>query len=372
MRLLLVTSVDPWTRSVSTIHHLVAAGRRLGHEVALFGEANEELPDLPFTLDTADVDLALFVIQVPTDFPDMPHLARLLDSVPRGKRAVVDLWGRFNDTIRVAHDFNHLEKIDGHLGWEWEDAFRATSDVIVQPTAAPLRSNVGTFLFHGFEPSAVVVPDEDAARAAARWRGAGADAKPFGVMYVGSNWQRWEQVRSFLEAYGTVKDKIGRACLAGWDWGSRPDWAVEQGIMGIDTDPEFLASQDVEVWDGVRFDHIVEMLGQARFAPVFHRPLFRQLGFVTARSFETFHADAMPVLMLPGDFAEQVYGPAARMLVPDGDVAAHLMRVLDEPERYWQALLDTRAYLAAHHSYERRYEELAQLAGRAAAAGAGG
>ena len=54
----------------------------------------------------------------------MPHLARVLDGIPREKRVVVDLWGRFNDTIRVDHDFNHLEKLDGHPGWEWEDAIR--------------------------------------------------------------------------------------------------------------------------------------------------------------------------------------------------------------------------------------------------------
>ena len=55
---------------------------------------------------------------------------------------VVDLWGRFNDTIRVDHDFNHLEKLDGHLGWEWEDAIRAVSGTILQPTLAPLRADV--------------------------------------------------------------------------------------------------------------------------------------------------------------------------------------------------------------------------------------
>ncbi len=124
MKLLLVISVDPWTRSVSTVHKYVATGRALGHEVAVYGPANPELPGLPFTTELSGVDLALFVVQVPTDFPDMPLLARLLDGIPRERRAVVDLWGRFNDTIRVEHDFNHLEKLDGHLGWEWEDAIR--------------------------------------------------------------------------------------------------------------------------------------------------------------------------------------------------------------------------------------------------------
>ncbi len=125
-------------------------------------------------------------IQVPSDFPDMPHLARVLDGVPREKRMVVDLWGRFNDTIRVDHDFNHLEKLDGHAGWEWEDAIGAVGGTILQPTLAPQRSDVRPFLFHGYDPGSVVKPHKTARDAAAAW-----SDKPYGAMYVGSNWQRW-------------------------------------------------------------------------------------------------------------------------------------------------------------------------------------
>ena len=131
---------------------LPKALRALGHDVALFGPPNPNLPALPYTTDLGGVDLALFVVQVPADFPQMPHLAHLIDTIPREKRAVVDLWGRYNETIFVDHDFNHLEKLDGHMGWEWEEAFRATSDIILQPTLKPLRTDAGSFLFHGFAP----------------------------------------------------------------------------------------------------------------------------------------------------------------------------------------------------------------------------
>lgn len=357
MKLLLVTSVDPWTRSVSTVHRWVEAGRALGHEVAVYGEPNPDLPLLPYTTDLSEVDAALFVIQVPSDFPDMPHLARVLDGVPREKRMVVDLWGRFNDTIRVDHDFNHLEKLDGHAGWEWEDAIGAVGGTILQPTLAPQRSAVRSFLFHGYDPGSVVKPHKTAREAAAAWRD-----KPYGAMYAGSNWQRWEQVRRFLEGYAPAREKIGRVCLVGWDWDKRPDWAVEKGIMGVDTDPAFLAELGVEFRDGVRFDEVVGCLGQARFAPVVHRPLFRHLGFVTNRTFETFYADTLPVLMLPRDFVTAVYGPAALTLVPaDDDVGAYLTDALRRPEHYWDAVLKTRAHLAQHQSYAQRFQELARL-----------
>src|SRR5690349_124985 len=142
MKILLVTSVDPWTRSVSTIHSWVKAGRALKQDVAVYGEPDAALPGLAFTTDLGNVDVAAFVVQVPSDFPDMPRLARVLDTVPRERRVLIDLWGRFNDTIRVDHDFNHLEKLDGHLGWEWGEAFKAVSDVILQPTLAPRRPGV--------------------------------------------------------------------------------------------------------------------------------------------------------------------------------------------------------------------------------------
>jgi hypothetical protein len=366
MKLLLVTWVDPWVRSVSTVHKFVAAGRAMGHDVAVYGEPQAELPALPFTVDLSGVDLALFIIQVPTDFPDMPYLARLLDGVPRERRVVVDLWGKFNDTIRLEHDFNHLEKLDGHLGWEWVDAFQAVSGTILQPTLKPLRADVRSFLFHGYDAGSVAKPYESAREAAAAWSAAGPAEKPYGWMYVGSNWQRWDQVRRFVEQYGPVRSEVGRGCLVGWDWSKRPDWAELKGIMGVDTDPALLAEFDVEVRNGVRFNEVTGLLGQARFAPVIHRPLFRHLGLATIRTFETFYADTLPVLMLPREFVTAIYGPAATALVPSDGVAAHLTDALRRPERYWEAVLETRSHLARHHSYPKRLEELSKLVGSGA------
>jgi hypothetical protein len=358
MRILLVTYVDPWVRSVSTVHKWVAAGRALGHDVAVYGDPNPDLPGLNFTTDLAGVDLALFVTQVVSDFPEMPRLVHLLDGIPREKRVLVDLWAHYNDTIRLEHDFNHLEKLDGHQGWEWEEAIAAVSDTIVQPTLNPLRPNVGSFLFHGFDPAAVAKPYASAAEAAAAWREATPAEKPYGVAYVGNNWQRWAQMRRFLEQYGPARAEVGKACLVGWDWGQRPEWAVKQGIAGIDTDPALLAGLGVELRPAVRFDEVKSSIGQARFTPVFHRPLFRHLGYATIRTFETFEADALPILMLPRDYVEATYGRAALALVPGDDVGAFMKDALRRPEPYWQAVLDTRAHLARHHSFAQRFQEL--------------
>jgi hypothetical protein len=361
MKILLVTYVDPWVRSVSTVHKWVAAGRALGHDVAVYGDPNPDLPGLKFTTDLAGIDLALFVTQVVSDFPEMPRLVHLLDGVPREKRVLVDLWAHYNDTIRLEHDFNHLEKLDGHQGWEWEEAIAAVSDTIVQPTIRPLRPNVGSFLFHGFDPASVAKPYATVAEAAAAWREATPAEKPYGVTYVGNNWQRWAQMRRFLEQYGPARAEVGKACLVGWDWRERPEWAIKQGIAGIDTDPALLAELGVELRPAVRFDEVKAAIGLARFTPIFHRPLFRHLGYATIRTFETFEADALPILMLPRDYVEATYGPAALALVPGDDVGAFMKDALRRPEPYWQAVLDTRAHLARHHSLAQRFQELEAL-----------
>ncbi|MBT3069476.1 hypothetical protein KKP04_01145 [Rhodomicrobium sp. Az07] len=361
MKIVLVGSVDPWTRSVATVHRYVALGPTLGHDVALYGHPNPELPDLKTTLDTDDADLVVFLVQVPRDIPDMPGLARMMDRIPREKRVVLDLWGRFNETIRIDHDFNHLEKFDGHPSWEWIEAISALGGVVLQPTLKPRRPDVGSFLFHGFDRNAVARPCESAEEAAARWKSADRAARPYGAVYVGSNWQRWSQVRPFLEHYRAVADKVGQICLAGWDWTERPGWAVELGLLGVDTDPDLLADLRVEVRMGIRFDRVVPLLAQGRFAPVFHRPLFSELGLVTNRTFETFLADTVPVLMLPKAFVEEIFGAAALKLVPKEGVARHLEELLDDPVATWDAVLKTRQHLARHHSFERRFAELEAL-----------
>jgi len=317
------------------------------------------LPKLKFTTDLKGVDLALFVVQVPSDFPDMPYLARVLDGIPREKRAIVDLWGRYNDTLRADHDFNHLEKLDGHQAWEWQDAIATVSETILQPTLSPKRKDVKPFLFHGFDQASVAKQYANASEAANAWQN-----KPYGAMYVGSNWQRWHQVHAFLEEYAEVRAEAGPACLIGWDWSARPDWAVQKAIMGVDTDAAFLAANKVEVRNGVRFDEIVSLLGQAKFAPVIHRPLFKELGFVTNRSFETFYADTIPLLMLPESFVQSIYGAGAKKLVPTKGVASFVKDALKNPEPYWDAVLKTRAHLAAKHSYAVRIEELMKVSAK--------
>jgi hypothetical protein len=361
MKLLIVSRYDRSARAINTITKYVRVGKELGHEVALFSDQIGDMPDVPTSRDPKAFDYVMFVVYETPDFPDLPYLAHLLDGVPRERRIIVDCTGRFNETIQVEHDFNHLEKMDNHMGWEWIDGFSAVAETILQPTLAPPRADARGFLFHGFDPAGIERRYDSAEEAARSWSGKTNDPKQYGLVYVGNNWQRWSQMRALLKAIEPIKQSVGPICLTGWAWDYRPDWAAELGIQGIDTDPAMLQQMGVEVKGNISFEQVIPFVSQAKFCPVIHRPLFNQLGIVTNRTFETFCSDTIPLLMLPGQMIESIYGPAARLLAVGEDVVGHIRDVLNRPELYWDAILKTRARLADRHSFQRRFQELSTI-----------
>jgi len=359
MKLLLISKLARSSRAINTITQYSRVAGELGHKIAVFGEKQLDFPELQFSLDVPAFDIAIFIIYMPSDFPDLPYLASLLDGMPKSRRVIIDCSGRYNETIRVEHDFNHLEKMDGHQGWEWIEAFQSVADRILQPTLTPRRDDVGSFLFHGYDPEGVVHPVASAAEATQHW----SRSKKYGVAYVGNNWQRWTQVQRFLEAIGPIHQKLGPIALVGWDWKRRPDWAVQMGIKGADVDPEFLQQLDVETGDAIPFTELPEFLSNARFCPIFQRPLFNELGLVTNRLFETFIADTIPLVMVPEPLAESIYGPAVRPLLPTNDIGSWLQDIIRNPEPYWEAILRVRQHLTLHHSYHQRLTELIAMLG---------
>ena len=66
--------------------------------------------------------------------------------------------------------------------------------------------------------------------------------------------------------------------------------------------------------------------------------------------------DTIPLLMVPDDLIEAIYGPAARPLSPGNDVAGPLQDMMRRPEVYWDAVFKVRAHLARHHSFQQRLQ----------------
>jgi hypothetical protein len=99
-------------------------------------------------------------------------------------------------------------------------------------------------------------------------------------------------------------------------------------------------------------------MSTARINILTQRPVLLRLKHLTLKYFEVFCADTIPLLMLDGDHAEAVYGPAARELVLSGQVADKLLDALHHPDRYRGVVEDVRRHLTAHYSYDRQIEEL--------------
>ena len=361
MDTLFVSKLSQYSRSVFPITKYVEIGQQLGHRVAVYGEQSQEPPQVPYALDAKNFDAVVFVVYEPWDFPDMPYLAQLLDTVPKERRVIIDCCGRYNETLHVEHDFNHLEKMDRHQGWEWVEAFDAVAGTILQPTLRPRSSHVRSFLWHAFDPASVAKPYRTADDAAQHWLSPNGHSKRFGMTYVGHNWQRWTQLRRVLEGVEPLAPAFGSVAVAGSDWDKRPDWAIQLGIQGVDVDPAVMERAHVQAQPPIPFQEMIAFMGQGRFAPVMHRPLFNELGFVTNRTFATFCADTIPLLLLPKDLVQAIYGPAAEALRVDGDITGHVSEVLRHPAKYWDAVLQTRTYLAEHHSFQRRFTELFEI-----------
>src|SRR5260370_481120 len=215
MKLLFVNHLARFARSTYTISRYAQVAGELGHEVAVFGEPNADAPSLPYSLDVARFDFALFVVHIPSDFPDLPYLARLLDQMPKERRIVIDC----------------------------------------------------------LEP---------------------------------------------------IRDLIGPMLLTGWDWGARPEWDVELGLHGADVEPDLLRRIGVKTEGAIPFDAVSARMSEARFSPIVHRPLFNELRLVTNRTFETFCADTLPLLILPEEIVDAIYGDHARPLTPDEHMAARV------------------------------------------------
>jgi hypothetical protein len=345
MRLLFISTLHPFAGSALTIAEYVRHAKTLGHEVAVFGEPSEAFPDLAYALDAERFDFAVFVVNETTDFPDLPHLARLLDAIPRERRLVVDCSGRYNDTVRVDGDQNHLDQLDGHRGEEWIESLEAVGAAILQPTLHPSRPTVRSFLFHGYEPE--------------RERPLELDAKPFGLVYVGDNWFRWQALLRILEAAEPVSASSRGTMVAGEGWDQMPSWLDEPlRSAACFADPERLRRLGVELRPPVSAGNVVATMSLGTVNPVLVRPTFGELRLVTPRFFETVAAATIPVFDLGPEFVAEIYGPEAVELTLGEDRAERLADVLRRPSYYGEIVTEVRRHLRERHSFTARVEEL--------------
>jgi hypothetical protein len=320
------------------------AAQELGHDVTVYGPPSTKIP-LNYSQDLSGADAVVFVFEWRTGLQHGDRLTwlRLLNSVPRNRRVVIDCDGQYNDLINVHGDFNHRTDASSR---SWIEFCDELSDKICQPTPRPLRPNVQPFLFHIYDPT---------------WeRPLDFTYREFGMVYVGHSKFRWHGMSQVLKAIEPVRDKVGRVALFGHGWSSLPDWAASMGIEDIyHIDSDLMQKLAVEPMDPIPFGQVIDTMSRGMFNPVVYRPLFEHLDFVTCRTFETPAAGTVPLFMLNERYVTDVFGAGARELLLTGaGGSAKIEDVFSRPRHYADVVKGIRADFAQRHSPQARLRDL--------------
>lgn len=321
--------------------------RDLGHEVTIYGPPNSKFA-LDYSQDLSGADAVVFVFEWTQhlQFGDRLDWARLLASVPRERRVVIDCDAAYNVPIEYNGDYNHRTEEESR---KWIDICDSLSDKICQPTLAPQLANVRPFLFHIYDPAWEAPLDFS--------------AKEFGMIYVGHTKFRWHGMSQVLRALEPVRERAKRVGLVGEGWDRPLEWTEWLEIKAnYYVDRDYLNKLRVEALPAVPYPKVIATMSQGVFNPVIYRPLFERLGMVTCRTFETPAAGTIPLFLLDADYVRNIYGPRASELVLSGDGAPDkIADVLTRPEYYAEIVQGIRHDFRTRHSPEARLQDLIKI-----------
>src|SRR5262249_6582049 len=158
---------------------------------------------------------------------------------------------------------------------------------------------------------------------------------------------RWRQVGgTLLPAIARVRRHFSGICFVGSWWNEVPTWASAINLdAAFSCDPDWMRRLGVQIQPAVPFADVISTMSAARVNVMTQRPLFQRLRFVTSKYFELFCADTIPLVMLPPDQAEEIYGPAGRQLALHDDIEDKLLDVVNNPGPYREAVDEVRRHL---------------------------
>ena len=319
------------------------AAKDAGHQVTVYGPPGHVYA-LDYSKDLAGADAVVFVVEWTTQlqFGDRLDWARLISSVPRNRRVVIDCDGAYNDPIAFRGDYNHKTPESSRA---WIDFCDSLADKICQPTLNPIRPNVRPFLFHIYDPAWETPLDFS--------------AKEFGMIYVGHTKFRWHGMSQVLRAIEPIRGRLGRVGLVGEGWDAPLEWTEWKEIRDdYFVDRPYLKQLGVEALPPVSYNHVIATMSSGIFNPVIYRPLFERLGFVTCRTFETPASGTIPLFLLDADYVRGVFGADAGELVLGDRPDEKVLDVVNRPQHYADIVLGIREDFRRRHSPEARLRDL--------------
>jgi Glycosyl transferases group 1 len=331
--------------SIQAVANYVRSGDELGHTIAMYGRPDPRFPSVRFSLDLRDTDYVVFIIESGLHWMSGLRLPRILDTVPRSRRVILDADGMYNPVIKVdGYDRNHSSE-ERRLAWLKHYDLLACQ--VLQPTFAPLQSGARALPFYGYD-------------AASQVAASAAPSKRFDIMHVGHNWWRWRDLSAhLLPAFERIRNQVDGICFVGAWWNGVPPSPAERELeQAFCIDNNRFHKLGIQVEPPVPYTRVIAAMSQGRINIMTQRPLFRKLKILTSKYFEIFAADTIPMVMLDPDHAELVYGPAGRHLALHGDVAGKLLAALQRPDEHREMVEAVRQHLVTHHSYRNRVQEL--------------
>jgi hypothetical protein len=321
-------------------------GEELGHTMALYGMPDPGMSGMRFSTDARAFTRVIYVFESKLYRVNRLQEVAMLAAFPRQHRYILDADARYGPLVVVdGYDRNYKDEDERT---EWLQHYDALAGQIIQPSLAPSGDpRVRTLPFFGFNP-ALVTP------------AAACPPKTYDILYVGHNWWRWKEVAGdLLPAFEQIRDQVGEIGFVGLWWDGVPAWAAELGLeAAYRVEQEAFRRLRIRTASAVPYTDVIRTMGTGRINIFLQRPYLKHTKYLTLRYFEEFCADTTPLLMLEPDLAEAVYGPAARELTLPGRVAEKVLDALRRPDHYRAIVEDVRRHLVAHHSYQRRVEEL--------------
>jgi len=347
VNILFAMKYRPNAGNIHAVVDYMRVAQKHGHNVAMYGLPDPTwVPEARFSTDVRSFDRLVFLTE-----SELWHFSRLGDVAlfarfPKRHRLIFDMDGMYNPLLVVdGYDRNHKDEAECRRWIEYCDVL---SDRVVKPTLVPSSNpRVSSLPIYGYDPALEV----DVATA---------PAKEYDILHVGHNWWRWREVGGqLLPAFERIRDQVGEIGFVGLWWDTPPSEGGEAGPKAaFQADPEAFRRLRIRTSTAVNYTDVIRTMSTARINIFTQRPIIHHLRHLTLKYFEIFYADTIPLLMLDQDHAASVYGPAARELTLGGRVAEKLLDALRRPDHYRGLVADVRRHLAAHHSYDRRLQEL--------------
>src|SRR5712691_3292468 len=117
MKILFVMDKRVNAGSIQAVANYMRAGDELGYSFALYGHLDPNFPCVRFSTDLSSFDYVVFIIESSLSWLSGLRLPRILASVPRRQRAILDADGMYNRVISIdGYDRNHATERD-RLPW---------------------------------------------------------------------------------------------------------------------------------------------------------------------------------------------------------------------------------------------------------------